>query len=129
MAVQELKVGKVFFQQDVNKKYEKKLPKEIKIEKPKEEKIEKNMYGERKYTYIPETNGNLQIEQLMGKLMSKLDNIPGGSQTGIAPVEIDIKREISIDKVETNKIKSEEIKGKVNNKLDKLRALRKQNGS
>ena len=37
-------------------------------------------------------------------------------------------KEIYIDKVDTNKIESEEIKGKVNNKLDKLRALRK-NGS
>ena len=130
MAVQQLKVGKVFFQQDVNKKYEKKQPKEIKIEKPKEEKIEKNMYGEQKYTYMPESNGNLQLEQLMGRLMNKLDNIPGGeSQTGIAPVEIDIKKEIYIDKVDTNKIESEEIKGKVNNKLDKLRALRRKNGS
>jgi hypothetical protein len=130
MAVQQLKVGKVFFQQDVNKKYEKKQPKEIRIEKPVEEKIEKNVYGEQKYTYMPESNGNLQLEQLMGRLMNKLDNIPGGeSQTGIAPVEIDIKKEIYIDKVDTNKIESEEIKGKVNNKLSKLRALRKQNGS
>ena len=40
-------------------------------------------------------------------------------------LEVDIKREIAIDKFDTNAVKSEEIKGKVNNKLNKLRKLRR----
>ena len=43
----------------------------------------------------------------------------------VGPVEVDIKREIAIGKVDKNAVKSEVTKGKVNNKLDKLRALRK----
>ena len=86
---------------------------------------DEDVYGERKHSYIPESNGNLQMEQLMGKLLNKLDNIPGGSQTGTNAIEVDIKKEIAIGKVDMNAIKSEEIKGKVNNKLDKLKALRR----
>ena len=84
--------------------------------------------SERKHFYTPETNGNLQMEQLMGKVLNKLDNIPGVSQTGTKAVEVDIKREIAIGKVDTAAVKSEEFKGKVNNKLDKLKALRRRNG-
>ena len=87
-----------------------------------------DIYGERKHTYTPEPNGNLQMEELMGKVLNKLDNIPGSSQTGTKAVEVDIKREIAIGKVDASAVKSEEIKGKVNNKLDKLKALRKRNG-
>ena len=54
--------------------------------------------------------------------------IPGSSQTGTKAVEVDIKREIAIGKVDTAAVKSEEYKGKVNNKLDKLKKLRKRNG-
>ena len=89
---------------------------------------EEDVYGERKHSYIPESNGNLKMEELMGKMLNKLDNIPGGSQTGTKAVEVDIKREIAIGKVDTAAVKSEEIKGKVNNKLDKLKKLRRRNG-
>ena len=90
--------------------------------------VEEDIYGEKKHTYTPEPNGNLQMEELMGKVLNKLDNIPGSSQTGTKAVEVDIKREIAIGKVDASAVKSEEIKGKVNNKLDKLKALRKRNG-
>ena len=90
--------------------------------------VEEDVYGERKHTYTPESNGNLQMEELMGKVLNKLDNIPGGSQTGTKAVEVDIKREIAIGKADMSDIKSEEIKGKVNNKLDKLKKLRRRNG-
>lgn len=83
-----------------------------------------DIYGEKKHTYTPDSNGNLQMEQLMGKVLNKLENIPGGSQTGIKAVEIDIQREIAIGKVDTSAVKSQEIKGKVMNKKDKLKALR-----
>jgi len=106
------------------------------IEKPKPEvKVSGNVgededvYGERKHTYTPEPNGNLQMEQMMGKLMNKLDNFDSPSQTGIKAIEVDIKKEIAIGKADMSSIKSEEVKGKVNNKLNKLKALRKRNGS
>ena len=89
--------------------------------------VEEDVYGERKHTYVPDPNGNLQMEQLMGKLINKLDSIPGKSQTGTNAIEIDIKREIAIGKADINGVKSEEIKGKVMNKKDKLKALRRRN--
>ena len=88
---------------------------------------EEDVYGERKHFYTPEPNGNLQMEQLMGKLINKLDNIPSDSQTGTNAIEVDIKREIAIGKADINGVKSEEIKGKVMNKKDKLKALRRRN--
>ena len=85
---------------------------------------DEDVYGERKHTYVPDSNGNLQMEELMGKVLNKLDNIPGGSQTGTNAIEVDIKREIAIGKVDSNAVKSEEFKGKVKTKKDKLKALR-----
>ena len=105
------------------------------VEKPKPEvKVSGNMendsdiYGERKHTYTPEPNGNLQVEQMMGKLMNKLDNFDSKSQTGIKAIEVDIKKEIAIGKADMSSIKSQEFKGKVKTKKDKLKALRKRNG-
>ena len=88
---------------------------------------DEDVYGERKHFYTPEPNGNLQMEQLMGKLINKLDNIPSESQTGTNAIEVDIQREIAIGKADINGVKSEEIKGKVMNKKDKLKALRRRN--
>jgi len=90
--------------------------------------IDEDVYGERKHTYTPEPNGNLQMEQMMGKLMNKLDNFDSPSQTGVKAIEVDIKKEIAIGKADMSSIKSEEVKGKVNNKLDKLKKLRRRNG-
>ena len=87
-----------------------------------------DVYGERKHTYTPEPNGNLQMEQMMGKLMNKLDNFDSPSQTGTKAVEVDIQREIAISMVDQNAVKSEEIKGRVRTKKDKLKALRRRNG-
>jgi len=89
---------------------------------------DEDVYGERKHTYTPEPNGNLQMEQMMGKLMNKLDNFDSPSQTGTKAIEVDIKKEIAIGKADMSSIKSEEVKGKVNNKLDKLKKLRRRNG-
>jgi len=106
------------------------------VEKPKPEvkvsgnvQDDEDVYGERKHTYTPEPNGNLQMEQMMGKLMNKLDNFDSPSQTGVKAVEVDIKKEIAIGKADMSSIKSEEVKGKVNNKLDKLKKLRRRNGN
>ena len=103
------------------------------LKKPKKEvsgnvQEDTDIYGEKKHTYMPEPNGNLQMEELMGKVLNKLDNIPGSSQTGTKAVEVDIKREIAIGKVDTSAVKSEEFVGKVKTKKDKLKALRKRNG-
>ena len=114
-------------------KYDTSNPNFKELPKPEKEvngnlKADEDIYGEKKHTYTPEPNGNLQMEELMGKVLNKLDNIPGGSQTGVKAVEVDIKKEIAIGKADMSSIKSEEVKGKVNNKLDKLKKLRRRNG-
>ncbi len=126
MAVQQI-IGKKITKFDTsNPNYQEKP-------KPKKEvsgnvRDDEDVYGERKHYYTPESNGNLQMEELMGKVLNKLDNIPGSSQTGTKAVEVDIKKEIAIGKADMSSIKSEEVKGKVNNKLDKLKKLRRRNG-
>ena len=126
MAVQKI-IGKTITKFDTSN------PNFIEKPKPKEEVSgntieDTDVYGERKHTYTPEPNGNLQMEQMMGKLMNKLDNFDSPSQTGIKAVEVDIQREIAIGKVDSNAVKSEEFKGKVKTKKDKLKALRRRNG-
>ena len=126
MAVQRI-VGKRIVKYDTSNPNYKENP------KPKQEVSgnvmdDEDIYGEKKHSYIPEPNGNLQMEQMMGKLMNKLDNFDSKSQTGVKAVEVDIQREIAIGKVDSNAVKSEEFKGKVKTKKDKLKALRRRNG-
>ena len=90
--------------------------------------VEEDIYGERKHTYQPD-NGNLQVNEMMTGIMNKLDGLtvnPDIVQKSRA-VEVDIKREIAIGKADMSSIKSEEYVGKVNNKKDKLKALRRRN--
>ena len=92
-------------------------------------KEDEDVYGEKKHTYQPD-NGNLQMNEMMTGIMNKLDGLtvnPDIVKKSRA-VEVDIKREIAIGKADVSSIKSEEIKGKVNNKLDKLKKLRRRNG-
>ena len=92
--------------------------------------LDDDVYGEKKHTYQPD-NGNLQMNEFMTGVMNKLDGLtvnPDIVQKSRA-VEVDIKREIAIGKADMSDIKSEEIKGKVNNKLDKLKKLRRRNGN
>ena len=87
--------------------------------------VEEDIYGERKHTYQPD-NGNLQMNEFMTGVLNKLDGMtvnPDKLKNGRA-IEVDIKREIAIGKADMSDIKSEEYKGKVNNKKDKLKALR-----
>ena len=126
MAVQQITGKKIT-------KYDTSNPNFVEKPKPKQEvsgnvQEDEDMYGERKHTYIPEPNGNLQMEQMMGKLMNKLDNFDSPSQTGVKAIEVDIKKEIAIGKADMSSIKSEEFKGKVKTKKDKLKALRRRNG-
>tara|TARA_Y100001963_G_C6662832_1_gene391348 strand:- start:14 stop:403 length:390 start_codon:yes stop_codon:yes gene_type:complete len=90
------------------------------------ENFEDDIYGERKHTYQPD-NGNLQMNEFMTGVMNKLDGLtvnPDIVKKSRA-VEVDIKRSIAIGKADMSDIKSEEFKGKVNNKLSKLRKLRR----
>ena len=127
MAVQQITHKKIIKYDTSNPNY-KETPKP-EVEVSGNVRDDEDVYGERNHIYKPEPNGNLQMEELMGKVLNKLDNIPGGSQTGVKAVEVDIKKEIAIGKADMSSIKSEEVKGKVNNKLDKLKKLRRRNGS
>ena len=127
MAVQQITHKKIT-KYDTNSPNFKATPKPEKEEVSGNVRDDEDVYGERKHTYTPEPNGNLKMEELMGKMLNKLDNIPGSSQTGVKAIEVDIKKEISIGKADMSSIKSEEVKGKVNNKLDKLKKLRRRNG-
>ena len=83
---------------------------------------------ERKHSYQPD-NGNLQLSEFMTGVMNKLDGLtlnPNIVENNRA-IEVDIKREIAISKADINGVTSEEIKGKVMNKKDKLKALRRRN--
>ena len=127
MAVQQI-THKTITKYDTSNPNYKETPKP-KVEVSGNVKDDSDLYGERKHSYIPDSNGNLKMEELMGKMLNKLDNIPGSSQTGTKAIEVDIKKEIAIGKADMSSIKSEELKGKVNNKLDKLKKLRRRNGS
>ena len=88
---------------------------------------ENDIYGEKKHTYQPD-NGNLQMNEMMTGILNKLDNLGNINNDKLKPgraVEVDIKREIAIGKLDTNAVKSEEYVGKVKTKKDKLKALRR----
>ena len=129
MAVQPISKKRITKYDTKNPNFDPKKFEESKKEVSGNIKEDTDLYGERKHSYIPEPNGNLQMEQMMGKLMNKLDNFDSPSQTGTKAVEVDIKKEIAIGKADMSSIKSEEVKGKVNNKLDKLKKLRRRNGN
>ena len=87
---------------------------------------ETDIYGERKHMYQPD-NGNLQMSEFMTGVMNKLDGLTTLNPEIVEKnraIEVDIKREIAIGKADINGVTSEEIKGKVMNKKDKLKALR-----
>ena len=90
---------------------------------------EEDVYGERKHMYQP-NNGNLQMSEFMTGVMNKLDGLTNLNPNIVEKnraIEVDIKREIAIGKADINGVTSEEIKGKVMNKKDKLKALRRRN--
>ena len=101
------------------------------LPKPEPEKVngnlvEEDIYGERKHMYQPD-NGNLQMSEFMTGVMNKLDGLKNLNPNIVEKnraIEVDIKREIAISKADINGVTSEEIKGKVMNKKDKLKALR-----
>ena len=128
MAVQQI-TGKRIIKHDTSSpNYKKPEPKVEEVNGNVKE--DTDIYGEKKHTYQPD-NGNLQMNEMMTGIMNKLDGLTNVNPDIVKKnraVEVDIKREIAIGKADMSSIKSEEIKGKVNNKLDKLKKLRKQNG-
>ena len=85
-----------------------------------------DIYNERVYQAPLEPNGNLKMEEMMGKMMGKLDNLSGTkSQTGTEAVEVDIQREIAISMVDQNAVKSEVTYGRVKNNKNKLKKFRR----
>ena len=99
-------------------------PKPIVKRAPQHTIVEEDMsvYGDSKP--LPPQQPNIDINQLANAIAGKITN---GKSMRTAPVEVDIKREIAIGKADINGVTSEEIKGKVMNKKDKLKALRKRN--
>ena len=81
-----------------------------------------NLYGE--YVVKRETP-NTDVNELASLLVDKI-GFPGVKRT--EAIEVDIRKEISIGKVDKNAGKSEVTVGPVNNRVDKLRELRR-NGS
>ena len=87
---------------------------------------EDDIYNERVYQAPIEQNGNLKMEEMMGKMMGKLDNLNGTkSQTGTEAIEVDIEREIAISMVDQNAVKSEVTYGRVKNNKNKLKRFRR----
>ena len=85
-----------------------------------------DIYNERVYQAPSEPNGNLKMEEMMSKMMGKLDNLNGTqSQTGTEAVEVDIQREIAISMVDQNAVKSEVTYGRVKNNKNKLKKFRR----
>ena len=127
MAIQQITNKRIIKYDTDSPNFKPPKPKEVKeeVNGNLKENYEDDVYGERTYQVPTEQNGNLKLEQMMNKMMGKIDGINGSSsQTGTEAIEVDIQREIAIGMVDQNAVKSEEIKGKVNNKLDKLKALR-----
>ena len=85
-----------------------------------------DIYNEKVYQVPSEPNGNLKMEEMMGKMMGKIDKLSGTkSQTGTEAVEVDIQREIAISMVDQNAVKSEVTYGRVKNNKNKLKKFRR----
>ena len=88
-------------------------------------------------TIQDEGKNNLDVKELFDELIYKIDNMKISSNSNgnlnvygepksMGAIDVDIKRNFSNYKADKTKIVVDEVKnGKVNNKLDKLRALRK----
>ena len=73
MAVQQI-IGKKITKFDTSNPNYKETPKEEKVVNG-NVRDDEDVYGERKHTYTPEPNGNLKMEELMGKMLNKLDKL------------------------------------------------------
>jgi hypothetical protein len=75
-----------------------------------------NLYGD------PAPRENIDVSELANLIAGKLGPTVSGKP---ASVEVDIPRAIAIGGIDNSAIQSEERKGKVNNKLAQLKALRR----
>ena len=75
-----------------------------------------NLYGD------PAPRENIDVSELANLIAGKLGPTVSGRP---ASVEVDIPRSIAIGGIDSSAIQSEEHKGKVNNKLAQLKALRR----
>ena len=118
MAVQPLINGKKIIKQEGS------ILGQVSTKKKKESVMLTNIYEE---PYVNKT-GNIDVDELATAITARMlgGNVKIPEKKAI---EVDIKREIAIGKIDTDAVKSEEIKGKVNNKMNKLKKLRKKNGS
>jgi hypothetical protein len=130
MAVQRI-IGKKITKLDESSPNFKPLPKveEQVVDGNIKETQDDDIYGEQTYQVPTEQNGNLKLEEMMNKMLGKIDKFgnkisDSESQTGTEAIEVDIQREIAISKVDQNAVKSEVTIGKVLTKKDKLKALR-----
>ena len=74
-----------------------------------------NIYGE-------------EMKDMMNTMMGKLDNIKvqNGNINVDNSIEVDVKRNVFLSKADDANVKIDNVKqGKVNNKVNKLRALRR----
>ena len=125
MAVQEI-IGKTITKFDTNNPNYQPEAQPIKEVTGNKKGDSDDIYNERVYQAPTEPNGNLKMEEMMGKMMGKLDNLSGTkSQTGTEAVEVDIQREIAISMVDQNAVKSEVTYGRVKNNKNKLKRFRR----
>ena len=129
MAVQRITNKKITKIDTTSPNFKQLLKVEEQVDGNLKENHEEDVYGEQIYQVPAESNGNLKLEEMMSKMLGKIDKfgnrIDGkDSQTGTEAVEVDIQREIAISKVDMNAVKSEVTIGKVLTKKDKLKALR-----
>ena len=102
MSVEPLKIGQKFIKLD---------------EKVKNKDIQKEI-TEKKYYYDKSQNGNVNINDLFTILLNKIDslgstrNIYGEVNNNMEAVEVDIKKDIFIEKTDLSKIESEKIEDK-----------------
>ena len=101
------------------------------------EKSYKLRNAKKRNNIVSKQGQNLDVKELFDELIYKIDNMKissnnngnlnvYGEPKNLGAVDIDIKRNFSNYKADKTKIAIDEVqKGKVNNKLDKLRALRK----
>ena len=132
MAVQQI-IGKQITKYDT-----KKLSKNPNFVQPEKTEIKKEITSgnnvDNKSTGVYKEDTNVygeKMESMMNTLIGKIDNIKvkNGNLNVYdenTAVDVDIKRNVFLSKADDSNVKIDNVKkGKVNNKLDKLRALRK----
>ena len=111
MAVQRI-IGKKIIKHDTHSPNFKPIEPKVEEEVNGNIKEDEDVYGERIYQVPSEPNGNLKLEEMMSKMLGKIDKFgnkigDSESQTGTEAIEVDIQREIAISKVDQNAVKSE----------------------